>query len=111
VRRATRLLGEEDLLDQPPHHTTRWTERALRALGERSGWRLRETVYEPIATRAAVWWIASRKIRARKRRGAFWRFVLWAQYPLAWLAAKTRYREMSGFTMLARFERGSGGEQ
>lgn len=106
-RRASRVHHEADLLDAPPHHLTRWTEAAWRALGARHGWALKSHLYEPLATRHAVWEATRRLALYRGLRGR-WRPWLWtARRALAaavWVSRRHRLHTVSGFSMLARFE-------
>ncbi|KPF47832.1 hypothetical protein IP87_00290 [beta proteobacterium AAP121] len=108
-RRPDRLSGEADDLDAPPHHLTRWTPRALQALGEREGWQLRALHHEPLPWRQCVWEVGrrSRPVAALLaanpwprplRRGlarlaalALW---AWGRHPMD---------QASGFSMLARY--------
>ena len=58
-RRFTRLIPEQqagasDFWDYPPQHVARWTLPALRALLERSGWRVTTAVEEPFSWTAAA---------------------------------------------------------
>lgn len=109
-RRQSRLYGERDFLDQPPHHMSRWTPEAFREIGKRFGWQLVETLYEPIPLQAAVWAISvhSTSYRRWKRAGRFQsRFVergfRAAALPAALLRKVTTDRSLSGFSMLAHF--------
>src|SRR5262249_36463927 len=47
-RRPSRFYGERDYLDQPPHHMTRWTEPALAAIANGTGWEMVRVIHEPI---------------------------------------------------------------
>lgn len=112
-RRATRWLGEQDYLDQPPHHMTRWTDAALRAVARRAGWNLESVIYEPMPMKNAVWTLATRSAlyQVLHRRGCIpWktlreRAVRLALYPAAALKRLGPGRNITGFTMLARFGR------
>jgi len=104
-RRPTRLFGETDFLDQPPHHMTRWTEPALREIGSRFGWRLDELLYEPLGIRAALWWIASHDGFHRPANPMLAKFVRLLGYPAALVRRKSDLRLMSGFTMLGKFRK------
>ncbi len=70
--RPSRLFGERDYLDQPPHHMSRWTERSMKAIGERHGWSLRGVMHSPLGFMARVWYASTRTriYRAVERRGA-----------------------------------------
>lgn len=109
-KRASRWHHETDFLDQPPHHMSRWTDHALAAIGKHAGWNLVEVVYEPMPLRNALWSIVvnSRHYLALQRRGALAtqvqeRIARWALYPAATVRRWTSHRQMTGFTMLARF--------
>lgn len=106
-RRASRVHRELDVLDAPPHHLTRWTEAAWRALGARHGWALKSHLYEPLAARHAVWETTRRLALYRRLRGR-WQPWLWtARRALAaavWISRGHRRHALSGFSMLARFE-------
>ena len=107
-RRASRVYGEQDSLDAPPHHLSRWTEAALDRLGERQGWVLREHRYEPLPTRLAIWEATRRTtvyaalnpsshlLRRTVRRGIA---------ALVWASGQHRRAQASGFSMLACFTR------
>lgn len=110
--RGSRWLGEIDFLDQPPHHMSRWTESALRAVGERAGWILEKVSYEPLEKKEALWTIATshplfRWLLARgvKHESLLERAVRWGLYPWAALKRRGSARALTGFTMLAQFRR------
>lgn len=110
--RGSRWLAATDFLDQPPHHLTRWTEAALRAIGERAGWVLDSVTFEPIAAKEALWTIATgapiyRRLLAggMRHRSLLERGLRAALYPWAALKRRGPARTMTGFTMLARFRR------
>lgn len=111
-RRPERIFNERDYLDQPPHHLTRWSRKSLAALGEKCGWTLEEVLFEPITLSAALWWISTgngtyKRLLGRRARAASSaeRMVRWIHYPAAFALRQTRYRSMSGFSMLGRFRR------
>lgn len=111
-RRPSRWFGHTDFLDQPPHHMTRWTERALGAIGERTGWALHRLHYEPLTLRGALWSIATNSLVYRRlaRHGclagrARERMTRWLLYPWALGRRLMVARDLSGFTMLAEFTR------
>jgi hypothetical protein len=103
-RRASRLYGEADALDSPPHHLTRWTARSLCEIGLRHGWQLDEHLYEPLSATAAIW-------EATRRHQAFpifpqrWRKTeRLARRALAltvWLRREHRRVAASGFSAVA----------
>jgi SAM-dependent methyltransferase len=109
-RRPTRLFGDRDFLDQPPHHMTRWSPDAFREIGRRQGWRLAEVFYEPIPLRTAVWsicfysptykrWKDAGRFQNPSVERAFRIFAL----PVALLRRVTTDRRLTGFSMLAHF--------
>jgi 2-polyprenyl-3-methyl-5-hydroxy-6-metoxy-1,4-benzoquinol methylase len=109
-QRATRRLGLRDFLDQPPHHMTRWTLKAFQEVGNQHSWRLVEIVYEPIALRRAVWSITAYSPRYQRweAAGRFKNRIVEKAYrggtlPIALLRRLLRFRDMSGFSMLAHF--------
>jgi SAM-dependent methyltransferase len=112
-RRPSRIFGESDYLDEPPHHLTRWTETALRTAGERSGWKLEQTMFEPLALAAALWCISTRTRLYQLVRGTSpglldstrERLARLLHSPLALLQRLTVYRSMTGFSMLACFRK------
>lgn len=111
-RRPSRLFNERDYLDQPPHHLTRWSDKSLAALGESRGWALEKLVFEPLPLPTALWWISTenslykRLLNGKARRAsAAERVVRWLNYPAALALRGTRYRGMTGFSMLGRFRR------
>lgn len=107
-RRASRVYGEPDVLDAPPHHLTRWSESALREIGLRCGWTLVRHAYEPLAESLQVW--------EATRRSSLYGLVDPPSRPLQWLYRRTlaagvwaggrhRRTNASGFSMLACFAR------
>lgn len=94
---------------------THWTLESLRLLGKRSGWTLRHLHHEPIPFKQIVWNRSIRtrayksigtRIRHRKWLERFLRAVLFI--PVAIQAMMTK-QKMSGFSMLAQFERKTNG--
>lgn len=109
-RRSTRRFGVRDFLDQPPHHMTRWTPEAFRQIGKRHGWRLVETLYEPISLRVSVWSITVCAPRYREwaaagyfKNGLFEKAYRAVMFPAALLRYLLSERQLSGFAMLAHF--------
>lgn len=113
--RPSRIYSEVDYLDLPPHHMTHWTPESLKSLGERSGWTLRQLHYEPIPFKQVIWnrsvrtrvykYIGTR-LKHRKWLERFLRAVLFA--PVGIHAVMTK-QQISGFSMLAQFERKTNG--
>jgi 2-polyprenyl-3-methyl-5-hydroxy-6-metoxy-1,4-benzoquinol methylase len=113
-RRPSRLFNKRDFLDQPPHHLTRWSDKSLAAIGQRCGWTLEEIRFEPLPLPAALWWISTHTGLYRQwfsgyaaQAGATERVVRWLQYPAALALRNTRYKAMTGFSMMGRFRRTS----
>lgn len=105
-RRASRLYGETDTLDLPPHHLTRWTPEALRRLGQACGWTLTRIAYEPLSARLRVW-EATRRLALYHRvtpanRTARWLYRRLLATGVA-LLPRHRMQRASGFSMLACF--------
>ncbi len=106
-RRPSRVFGERDFLDQPPHHMTRWTESALASVAEPHSWSLAAIQYEPLPLRSALWWSARRNSLYRRfvrhSNGAgVERLVRYLLYPYL-LCAFHRLKRQSGLTMLAHY--------
>lgn len=103
-RRASRVYGEVDVLDLPPHHLTRWTPDALRRIGHANGWALCDFRYEPLGTGMRVW-EATRRLALYERLSPPWRPLRWLLRRLlaaaVWLSPRHRMRTGSGFSMLA----------
>ena len=71
-RRFTKLIREQqagasDFWDYPPQHVARWTLPALRALLERSGWRVTVATEEPFSWTAAASHIGVARAIHRRR--------------------------------------------
>ena len=110
-RRASRIYGEPDAFDAPPHHLTRWSESALRELGLRCGWTLVRHAYEPLSETLQVW-EATRRSLLYGRFDPPGRSLQWLyRRTLAagvWAGRKHRRMNASGFSMLACFARVGG---
>lgn len=107
-RRVTRVYGEKDFLDQPPHHLTRWTRSSLEQIGTNSGWMLIDLKYEPWPFAWQLWACAIRQPSYRSRVDAQtprWqeRLQRLAHYPIAALQTLQAPYPLSGFSMLARY--------
>ncbi len=107
-RRASRVYGERDVLDAPPHHLTRWSEAALREIGRRCGWALVFHDHEPLSKSLQVWEATRRSPLygrfAPQRRSLQWLY----RRTLAagvWARGRHRHADASGFSMLACFAR------
>ena len=111
-RRMTRVFGETDFLDQPPHHLTRWTRSSLQQIGQATGWQLQQFDYEPWAVANELWARAIRQPAYRQGMSAQtspWqeRLLRLRQYPVAaWQTLRAPYR-LSGFSMVARYSKGT----
>jgi SAM-dependent methyltransferase len=111
-RRASRLYQEQDFMDQPPHHLSRWTSQALATIGASCGWRLEQLEYEPLPLRTELWsravrmrayrWVATAGAHGRRGLERACRYML---YPAAMLARARSDHLMTGFSMLACFRR------
>jgi hypothetical protein len=109
-RRTTRRFGVREFLDQPPHHMTRWTSEAFREIGKGHGWRLVETLYEPIPLRTTLWWITAYSPTYQRWKAAGWldNGLIEKSYrvlalPAAMIQRSTKDRNLSGYAMLAHF--------
>jgi SAM-dependent methyltransferase len=107
-RRTSRVYGEADFLDQPPHHLTRWTRESLERVGLPAGWQLRELKYEPLTLRVELWARAIRHpmyLRLARDQFPRWleRMIRFWFYPNAALERAFSARVLSGFSMLARY--------
>jgi 2-polyprenyl-3-methyl-5-hydroxy-6-metoxy-1,4-benzoquinol methylase len=111
-RRVAAMYGEADDLDSPPHHMTRWTGEALRALGNRSGWTLDALHYEDLSLRSALWYATRhsglyRQLNAGAGPRRFEQAVRYIQYPFLLFSCAWR-AQGRGFAMLAHFKRSPG---
>jgi SAM-dependent methyltransferase len=111
-RRPSRVFGERDCLDQPPHHLTRWSQRSLAALAAGHGWKLAALHFEPLGLLTALWTISTRSAFYRRSVGrasaahrSRERFTRLAHAPAALLLRGLAYRSMSGFSMLGEFRK------
>ena len=107
-RRASRVYGEQDALDAPPHHLTRWTPAALKAVALNCGWSMQEFRYEPIAMKTAVWEITRRQPRFQRTENSpelLKRPLRRALALATWANGEHRRSGLSGFSMLACFTR------
>ena len=110
--RPTKLRGIVELLDQPPHHMTRWNQSALEKIGSVTGWRMILLQYEPVSLRSALWWIVTSTPWYRRWSKAgrlnnphVERALRLASYPSALIRRMTVDRKLSGFSMLACYIR------
>jgi 2-polyprenyl-3-methyl-5-hydroxy-6-metoxy-1,4-benzoquinol methylase len=107
-RRMTRVYGEKDFLDQPPHHLTRWTRTALEQIGTSTGWVLQDLEYEPFPLVWELWARAIRQpsyIQHLDSHTPRWqeRLLRLAHYPITALQTFQAPHRLSGFSMLARY--------
>ena len=110
-RRMSRVYGETDFLDQPPHHLTRWTRAALQAIGNQTGWALQSFEYEPWPLSNELWARAIRQPSYKQRvdtQTPPWqeRLLRLAHYPGAAMKTWHAPHRLSGFSMFARFNKG-----
>ena len=108
--RLQRLLNKRDILDEPPHHLTRWTTKAFETIGAKCGWALRSVVYEPLTLRQKLWGLhQNNKNRSlvshtpSTRNKWAERGTRYFNYPRLAIRHATVLRKMSGFSMLAIF--------
>jgi SAM-dependent methyltransferase len=112
--RPTRQRGIVELLDQPPHHLTRWNRSALEKIGSDTGWQLVRLQYEETSFYDSLWWmtVTSPWYRRWKQAGRLKnplveRALRLATYPYAAIRRVTVDREVSGDSMLACYVRSS----
>jgi SAM-dependent methyltransferase len=111
-RRPSRFVREPDVLDEPPHHMTRWTESALNKIAAGTGWQYRRVIYEPIGIGTKIWWLSTRSAFYQRMRDAELlsnrlseRALRVALAPFAWMRALIHGASISGQTMLAEYSR------
>jgi SAM-dependent methyltransferase len=114
--RPARLLRVVEPLDDPPHHLTKWTRAAFAAIGKRNGWTLVDVTPEPYSWRSALWIVASQThLYQRLQTIKLFRHALpelairatlypWSLYCLLRNPAR---KQMSGFSMIAKYHRTS----
>lgn len=107
-RRVTRLYGERDFLDQPPHHLTRWSRSSLEQIGTNSGWDLKDLEFEPWPLSWQIWARAIRQPSYIEHLGKHTPrlqelLLRLAHYPSAILQTFQAPHRLSGFSMLARY--------
>ncbi len=110
-RRPSRFFGERDVLDMPPHHLTRWTPEGLEWLGKSTNWKLTALEYEPATLKEKVWHCTVRS-RAYQSMNAWMFHSIWLErfsrivlFPLALIKAFALRNKITGFSMLAQFEK------
>lgn len=110
--RISRVLEITEPVDEPPHHLTKWTEKALQAVGARNGWELEAVLRQPFSWRAALYIVAADSSIYRRLRSAGWFRVSRLEsavrmliYPFAYfsLRANPDRTRMEGLTMIARY--------
>lgn len=109
-RRIDRLLKQKYLLDEPPHHLSKWTPKALGAIGQANGWYLKRMIDEELGIRQSLYTFCVNSGFYRivsKYSGQtnkwFDRILRYAMYPfvLVWYG-KNVFR-LTGFAMMAEF--------
>lgn len=107
--RSQRLPGSSDSDPLPPLQVT---PEALRDLGIRHGWRLTETMYEPISLRAAIQSIVASSARHKRWKAAGRLNSAWSErlyrivaLPIALARRLSIDRSLSGYAMLMHFVR------
>ena len=107
--RPSRMLKQVDFLDQPPHHMSRWSKKAFAEIGKNNGWILEDVFYEPIPDATIIWWITTRIKAYRSLQPLLSKSALLEKaarailYPFVSARRGTRYKDMTGFTMLALY--------
>lgn len=104
--RASRLYGEFDAFDGPPHHLTRWNAASLERLANRLGWSMTRIQYEPISTKLKIWEVARRTSAygSTETSPKFIRGILRRAIALSiFIIGFGKMRESTGFSMLAEF--------
>ncbi len=104
-KRPIRKLGGEDFLDQPPHHLSRWTEKSLEMAGIDEGWKMHALVYEPIGIRTRAWEVSRRHALYYRMVAISPRLERLARLILFPFIGFQKPNELSGFSMLASYER------
>lgn len=111
-RNMTRLRGQRDILDEPPHHLTQWTGDALRRIGASNGWNMDQLTYEYMGTRQRLWWLCNdssvyRSIAGPPERRIGWsdRLLRYLLYPGVAVSQWGVLRKLSGLSMIARYRR------
>jgi SAM-dependent methyltransferase len=111
-RRVDRLFCRKDLLDEPPHHLTKWTPAALRSIGHRNGWAMRQVIYEAMPLRQRLWTICrattvyrqlAAQLGADANSGGRERLLRFALYPFVLTWHWRRVIRLTGASMLAEF--------
>lgn len=108
--RASRHYGERDFLDQPPHHMSRWTERALKEVPGSTGWRFLTVEHESAGYWVKLWEISRRTSLYARLTTKGWHFGLMDKVargltmPYAMWALVTKHKRLSGFSMLATYQ-------
>lgn len=111
-RNMTRLRGQRDILDEPPHHLTQWTADALRRIGDSNGWNMDRLIYEHMGTRQRLWSLCNdaplyRSIAGPPERRTAWRdrMLRYLLYPGIAVSQWNALRKLSGLSMMARYRR------
>jgi 2-polyprenyl-3-methyl-5-hydroxy-6-metoxy-1,4-benzoquinol methylase len=108
-KRPTRFFGETEFLDLPPHHLTRWTPKSLELIARNNGWNLCKIIYEPINTKNRLWYYTTRmsiykkNLENFKKNKHLERVFRYAFYPINYLFDFFNQKNISGFSMLAKF--------
>jgi len=113
-RRLTRLFGERDFLDQPPHHLTRWNLKSLEQIGNNNGWEFKEIIYEPIPLKQVLWSYSTRFFFYKSIRKIYPelnifidRILRYSLFPFALVWSLVARNKITGFAMLARYSKKS----
>ncbi|MBC7405383.1 MAG: class I SAM-dependent methyltransferase [Cytophaga sp.] len=106
-KRASRLYGGADILDEPPHHLTRWNRKSLEEIAIKANWKLIDFRYEPLNMRTKLWEITRRtgiyrKLQVKnKMLDRLIRIIL--SLPV-YILKQSELRELTGFSMLACYQ-------
>lgn len=109
-RRIDRLLKQKHLLDEPPHHLSKWTPKALSEIGQANGWHLKRLIDEEIDFRQSLYMFCINSgfyKSALKPIGQVnkWinRALRYAIYPFVFVWHGNNIFRLTGFAMMAEF--------
>jgi SAM-dependent methyltransferase len=111
-RRIDRLLKQKHLLDEPPHHLTKWTPKALSEIGQANGWYLKRMVDEDIDTRQSLYTFCInsgfyKSVMKPIGQANKWldRTLRYAIYPFLFVWYGNKVIRLTGFAMMAEFKK------
>ncbi len=109
-RRIDRILGQKQLLDEPPHHLTKWTPKALGAIGALHGWHLERMIDDEMGTRRSLHAFCVNSTFYKKivkpigdRNKWLDRLFRYAMYPFIFIRHGNRVFRLTGHAMMAEF--------